>query len=74
MPKEGCPCKGCNDRVADPNCHGTCQRYVDWAKANAEERQKRLDQNMTDYYIRDMKVIGLLKKYGTRRKRGNLGE
>jgi hypothetical protein len=30
-------CHGCPDRVADPNCHGTCQGYIDRA---AESKQK----------------------------------
>ena len=30
-------CHGCPDRVADPNCHGTCKGYIDRA---AESKQK----------------------------------
>ena len=27
-------CHGCPDRVADPNCHGTCKGYIDRAAAS----------------------------------------
>ena len=27
-------CYGCPDRVADPNCHGTCKGYIDRAAAS----------------------------------------
>lgn len=74
MPKEGCPCKGCDHRVADPNCHGTCEDYILWAKANAEERERRINEKLHDFYIRDMKTIAAQRKFGKRRKRGNLGE
>lgn len=30
-------CHGCPDRVADPNCHGTCKGYIDRV---AESKQK----------------------------------
>lgn len=26
----GCPCKGCEDRIPEPNCHGTCEKYKEW--------------------------------------------
>lgn len=30
-------CHGCPDRVADPNCHGTCKGYIDRAAASREK-------------------------------------
>ena len=30
-------CHGCPDRVADPNCHGTCKGYIDRAAASKEK-------------------------------------
>ena len=27
-------CHGCPDRVADPNCHSTCEGYIDRAAAS----------------------------------------
>jgi len=30
-------CYGCPDRVADPNCHGTCKGYIDRAAASKEK-------------------------------------
>jgi hypothetical protein len=31
------PCKGCEDRTADPNCHMTCKRYCEY-RAWKDER------------------------------------
>lgn len=45
-----CPCKECPDRVPDPNCHGTCERYKAWrAKMDriAEAERKRHKNNDT---------------------------
>ena len=30
-------CHGCPDRVADPNCHGTCKGYIDRAEESKEK-------------------------------------
>lgn len=35
----GCPCRGCADRVPEPNCHGRCERYREW-KAMLDERNR----------------------------------
>lgn len=38
-------CMGCTERVADPNCHGYCEKYLaqraELDKANAEKRKKQ---------------------------------
>lgn len=26
------PCKGCTDRVIEPNCHSTCKKYLDYVE------------------------------------------
>lgn len=48
--KSNCPCFGCTDRVADPNCHSTCERHLAWKKKqqakNEAERQER-ERNFT---------------------------
>ena len=32
-------CYGCPDRVADPNCHGTCKGYIDRAAASKRKSE-----------------------------------
>ena len=49
-----CPCKGCTERVADPNCHGTCERYMKW-QANELERNERTRIERSKYAISETK-------------------
>lgn len=35
------PCKGCEDRVPYPNCHSTCERYIEWNKRHLEEKEAK---------------------------------
>ena len=30
--KPASPCYGCKDRVADPTCHGYCEKYIAYRK------------------------------------------
>ena len=34
------PCKGCTDRVVEPNCHTTCERYKEYT--DEQHRQKEV--------------------------------
>lgn len=36
------PCLGCKDRVADPNCHTTCEKYIKFDTANKALRAERI--------------------------------
>ena len=54
-------CNGCTDRVADPNCHGYCEKYLsqraELDKSNAEMRKKQevawgLNEQKFDSYHR----------------------
>ena len=47
----GCPCKGdCPDRRADPNCHATCGRYLEWDRMNRENgRRQKLKSGSYSY-------------------------
>ncbi len=40
MTKLNAPCLGCKDRVAEPNCHITCEKYISFRKAKDEENAK----------------------------------
>ena len=45
-------CHGCPDRVADPNCHGTCKGYIDRAaesKAKSELIRAEKAKNAITY-------------------------
>ena len=35
------PCKYCNDRVIEPNCHNTCEKYINWCKEREVEVENR---------------------------------
>ena len=50
-----CPCQGCADRVADPNCHPGCKQYEDWRIENAAIQDDLKDHNalgVSDYALR----------------------
>ena len=63
------PCKGCLDRVAEPNCHETCEEYLlfKWLKEEQkakEYKEKELDafHNKLGYRRHLMGGINLRKK------------
>ena len=35
------PCLGCTERVPDPNCHDTCERYFDSLVLNEKKKAAR---------------------------------
>ena len=37
------PCFGCVDRVAEPNCHGTCERYAEYVKEMDADRRAHVE-------------------------------
>lgn len=39
------PCKGCTERCAEPNCHTTCQRYIDW---KSKDHKMKVDKTHDD--------------------------
>lgn len=36
------PCKGCEERSADPNCHIYCEKYVAYKKARDQEKAEHI--------------------------------
>lgn len=36
-----CPCKGCTERTAEPNCHGTCKKYLSWTQTKQEAQDRK---------------------------------
>ena len=53
-------CYGCPDRVADPNCHGTCKGYIDRAAAS-KAKSKLIHAEKAKEYI-GYKQDGVLAK------------
>ena len=44
----GCPCQNCLDR--EIGCHGTCEKYKDWAGENEKVKHRRiLDSEVFNY-------------------------
>lgn len=41
--KDECPCNGCEppERCADPNCHDTCEKFIEFDKKREEVKKKR---------------------------------
>ena len=52
--KSKCPCYGCTKRVADPNCHPTCEEHLAWKKQNDARKEaerefhRKNDNTMSD--------------------------
>lgn len=64
---DSCPCKGCKDRCADPNCHAACRRYIGWkqdeTKRKTEERhRKTMEDNVTSYSVAKQEKIKKIRK------------
>lgn len=56
------PCKGCKERVADPNCHGQnedgsyrCQRYAVFVAENERAKKQRKDWMDADDALADVR-------------------
>lgn len=62
------PCKGCEDRVPYPNCHMTCERFIEWNKRHLEEKEakskKELEERIFTSYNVETSIR--LKKKGLR--------
>ena len=43
------PCKDCQER--EPGCHDRCEKYQEFQKKNAAERDRRYRENEVDRYI-----------------------
>ena len=48
------PCKDCKDRTITPNCHGTCERYLEYTSYMEFIKNKRLEHKrklgINEYY------------------------
>ena len=57
----GCPCFGCEERVPEPNCHGTCERYKAWQAEN-ERKNEVIRKDRQRYAISNTKKKWLTDK------------
>ena len=68
-------CYGCPDRVADPNCHGTCKGYIDRAAASkakselirAEKAKEYIGYKQDGVLAKRIKVISTTNNNKKRR-------
>ena len=44
------PCKGCKDRTVEPNCHMTCDKYLEFVAGKHKEQNVR-KQVETAYFL-----------------------
>ena len=49
-------CKDCPDRTVLPNCHSTCEGYLNRCREAEEKRQKKLQEFNIDDYITKRKA------------------
>ena len=49
MTKPQSPCLGCKERVAEPNCHGYCEKYI--AFRNELDRQNAEKYKQKQIYL-----------------------
>lgn len=47
--KDVCPCLGCKDRTAEPNCHSTCyERFIPWSERQEERKKRERDSKIRE--------------------------
>lgn len=61
------PCKDCQDRTIEPNCHDTCERYKSWKEDNNAEKQRRKEMNTYTIYNHE-KTERMYRKNGWKRE------
>lgn len=62
---DSCPCRGCTDRVADPNCHGengNCPHgYLEW-KRQYDAEKKAMNKRMQSVYATEGYFIDSVRR------------
>lgn len=76
MKKPVAPCKGCPDRVPEPNCHITCLKYKEFVKQSEiyrEEKYQAIEANriQTDIENRRKKMAATGQMYRKKKRHGN---
>lgn len=65
MKIDNAPCRGCQDRVVEPNCHMTCERYlafVEELERIKEEQKKEKESEYVNYHNRMKYLEGRRKR------------
>lgn len=63
---KGSPCKGCQDRTVEPNCHITCEEYIAY-QLRVEQSKKTLAELEAEYAIKSRSYDNVGKKLKKRR-------
>lgn len=50
------PCKGCSDCAVEPNCHMSCQKYLDFQQECRERLDGQAQERDYQSYRRDIRV------------------
>lgn len=58
-----CPCKGCQDRTVEPNCHTMCSRYNAWKIVQDAQKLAQEPERMAKTYRHENYVKVLSKKH-----------
>jgi len=69
MKKPDVPCRGCKERVAEPNCHPTCSRYQEFKRIKAEYNAI-VGENKREYREQEDISYERLKRLRKRRRDG----
>ena len=48
------PCKGCTERVADPNCHITCEKYLTFRRLKDEQKKELTEKAIQEQIQNDI--------------------
>lgn len=65
--KNSIPCgPHCPERCADPNCHATCQKYINWCK-NKKNNKQQIEEYKTQYSLSNSRYTArhIKSKYKT---------
>lgn len=58
----------CPNRCAEPNCHMTCEAYLEWEKEKEEWKQKTARERSMEYEYMQFKVPEVMKSREMARK------
>lgn len=62
------PCKGCDERTVEPNCHTLCERYIAYTLKLEEERAARFAA--TSDPLTNLRYDGITKHLQKRKATG----
>lgn len=70
--KDICPCFGCKERTAEPNCHATCyEKYIPWQERQAVKAKRKREIVHSEARANEH-IFGTIA-YHQKRKKGGRG-